>query len=137
MTRIAIAGHPRSGKSTLAYDLPGPVHLTDELLYLNNWDHIVTTVSFWFEQPGPWIICGVVVPHALREWRCRNPGAPPPLEHFTFIRRPTLAGLTVGQVRMARGIDTVMQDLGRWLYPVFTTERELRERYVSTTEQGD
>ena len=137
MTRIAIAGHPRSGKSTLAYDLPGPVHLTDELLYLNNWDNIVTTVSYWFDQPGPWTVCGVVVPHALRVWRRRHPGSDPPLEHFAFIRRSTFLGLTERQTWMAHGIETVTRDLAGWLYPVFTTERELRERYVSTTEQGD
>jgi len=137
VARIAIAGHPRSGKSTLADQLPGPHRTTDSLLEtFQDWDAIVATTSKWLDAPGPWTISGVVVPHALSLWHNAHPRMPPPLEYFVFVRRPTFDGLTKGQTIMAKGIDTVMGDIRRWLTPVTTdTVGILSHVYVSTTEK--
>ena len=78
--RIAVAGGPRCGKSTIAvrtgerYQLP--VRHADSVIgdlevenfpYRERWSEASRRVSEWLREPGPWIIEGVCVPRALRK----------------------------------------------------------------------
>jgi hypothetical protein len=111
--RIAIIGWPGTGKTTLANTLGFPVYGTDSLIKLG-WSEASARVSDWFDMPGSWVIEGVAVPRALRKWKARNPGMPPPVDkiiRLTTVYRP----LPPGSVVMGRGIDTVMMEIGPWL----------------------
>lgn len=114
--RIAIAGPPKTGKTTLADSLGVPVRHTDDVIGLG-WSEASAEVSRWFDEPGPWCIEGVAVLRALRKWRERHPSSPPPLDRLVLMM--SVHGQhTPGQERMAKGIATVYAELERWLAPV-------------------
>jgi hypothetical protein len=124
--RVAVAGHPLSGKSTYAESLGLPHHNTDEAIGPGiTWASLSEDVSHWFDDPGPWVISGVAVPRALRKWRHRNRGLKPPIDRLVFIQRPSLGDLSPNQRSMAHGIDSVMSSLRGWLYPILTDPNEL------------
>jgi hypothetical protein len=129
--RIAVAGHPLCGKSTYAATLGLPHHNTDSLLESDlNWGQISEAVSHWFDNPGPWVISGVVVPRALRKWRhLKGRNSVPPLDYFVFITRPSLDDLSSAQRSMARGIDAVVDGLRPWLYKIMVEPERLMNHF--------
>ena len=117
--RIAIAGYPRSGKTTLAQEMAEKdgvkvVRHTDDVMEMG-WSESSEHASTWFDAEGPWIIEGVAVPRALRKWLARNPEGKP-CEMVAF-QRFAHEELTQGQKTMAKGCDTVfmgiLEDLTR------------------------
>ena len=64
--RVAIAGVPKAGKTTLSAQYGQGVRHTDDLLESHNWHDASTEVARWFNQAD--VVEGVRVPHALRKW---------------------------------------------------------------------
>jgi len=131
MTRICITGGPRTGKTTLATDLweeddlpHGIVRHTDDLIGLHDWSGASQVASEWLDAPGPWIIEGVAVSRALRKWRARHPGEPPPVDEVIFLHTPH-GELTRGQLTMAKGVESVHAEIEPWLreHGVFTAHQ--------------
>ena len=77
MTRVVIAGGPRTGKTTHANKLGAEsgarVRHTDDLIGRLEWSAASQEVSQWFDEPGPWIVEGVAVPRAVRKWLAAHP----------------------------------------------------------------
>lgn len=134
MTRIVILGGPKTGKTTLAehFSLGGTwtpehgtgpgrargpgakaVRHTDDLISLG-WSEASQAASAWFDEPGPWIIEGVAAVRALRKWRDQHPGERPPVDRVIYLTRP-FVDLTPGQRSMAKGVDTVWEEIVDWL----------------------
>lgn len=114
--RIAIAGPPKSGKTTLAAELGIPVRHTDDVQHMG-WSAASDEISRWFDEPGPWCVEGVAVLRALRKWRARNLGAVPPLDRLIYLHHARIE-LNTGQQRMATQLARTYAELERWLEPV-------------------
>jgi len=125
MTRIVILGGPRTGKTTLAMSTgqetaTAPVRHSDDLieelkhLGKDAWSEGSRRVAEWLDAPGPWIIEGVALARALRKWREAHPGEPPPVDKIIRLTTPHVA-LTKGQAAMAKGEETVWQEIAGWL----------------------
>jgi dephospho-CoA kinase len=118
MTRIAIAGIPSSGKTTMARLLSRELDLvvrhTDDLLATHDWSAASQAVSLWFDAPGDWIIEGCVVTRALRKWHYAHPDAAPPIDKLYHLIYPH-RNLTADQSTMAIGIATVHHEIVDWL----------------------
>ena len=116
--RTLITGWPRAGKSTLAAELATARGITpiatDSLMNTHEWSEASEAISYWFDEPGPWIIEGVVVPRALRKWRKRHPGEAPPFDEMIIMAQPKLEDLKPGQISMGRGLDTVLIGMVEW-----------------------
>lgn len=108
MTRIAIAGGPRTGKTTAASTLPGAALHTDDVMRLG-WSAASQEVSTWFDRPGDVVVEGVAVPRALRKWLKRNPVGMP-VETVVLLAYP-YETLTPGQSRMTKGHATVWSEI--------------------------
>jgi adenylate kinase family enzyme len=112
--RLLLTGWPNSGKTTaanaLSKKLHAPVRSTDNLIGLG-WSEASEAAATSFALRGPWIVEGVAVPRAVRKWLGANPDASPPWERFVVLT-DSFEELTPGQVRMGRGIDTVLAGLG-------------------------
>jgi hypothetical protein len=127
VTRIAITGGPRTGKTTLAArllfthigatnnraELDRRIRHTDDLIHLG-WSEASQAAAAWFDEPGPWIIEGVAVSRALRKWRDQHPGEPPPVDRVIYLSEPH-ERLTAGQRSMAAGVATVHAGIEDWL----------------------
>lgn len=124
MTRIVICGGPRTGKTTLA-DAEciaaarrggSALWHTDDLIGEFSWSSASLYISEeWLTRPGPWIIEGVAVSRALRKWREAHPGDAPPVDKVIRLTTPHVA-LTRGQAAMAKGEETVWQEIADWLF---------------------
>lgn len=131
MTRICIAGGPRTGKTTLAdsmkYDGPAPPHdpcmlirhtdnLIEQCKHLGKdaWSEASRIASTWLDEPGPWIIEGVAMARALRKWREAHPGERPPVDRVIRLTTPHVE-LIKGQAAMAKGEETVWAEIVMWL----------------------
>ena len=135
--RIAITGGPRTGKTRLANELwldgsisAGVIHYPDERspkirhtddliaqcqhLGKEAWSEASRIASMWLDEPGPWIIEGVAVSRALRKWRDNHPGEPPPVDRVICCMTP-FEERKAGQIAMARGIQTVHEEIEPWL----------------------
>lgn len=147
MTRILITGGPRTGKTTLAEkmfeahdwhhaepdcDGCGQLRHTDDLiaqcagLGKDGWSEASRLASEWLDAPGPWIIEGVAVCRALRKWREAHPGESPPVDKVIRLTTPHVA-LTKGQATMAKGEETVWQEIAGWLYAAGVARAEPAE----------
>jgi adenylate kinase family enzyme len=123
--RIVICGWPASGKSRLADELASKfgiqtVYHTDSLVRTHQWSEASEAASFWFDEPGSWIIEGVAVPRALRKWIARHPDDDPPFDQFIIMPVPDdkqQAEMKPGQITMGKGHDTVLRGLEEWLGP--------------------
>lgn len=106
---IAIAGGPRTGKTTLAKsmasDMPGECRHTDHVANMG-WSLASMRVSHWFDNPDVSIVEGVAVPRALRKWLKRNPIGKP-CDVLIWLSTPFVK-LTPGQVTMGKGCVTVL-----------------------------
>lgn len=99
---------------TLETVLGWPILSTDQLKDLE-WSEASTKVADWFYEPGPWIFEGVVIPRALRKWHEANPGSPPPLERFVYLPQPRVFLQKAGQRSMAKGVETVANEIRDWI----------------------
>jgi dephospho-CoA kinase len=119
--RVVICGWPGSGKSKLADELASKLGVkpkaTDSLIRTHAWSDASEAASFWFDEPGPWVIEGVAVPRALRKWHARHPDEDPPFDQI-IVCQPRVDGLKPGQITMGKGHDTVLRGLEEWLGPL-------------------
>lgn len=110
--RVAIAGGPRVGKSTLAQQLTQAFNAiqifegdsTKEM----EWSAASAKVSTWFDRPDSWIIEGVVVGRALRKWL--DARTERPCDVAVFLDEPFVT-LSKGQETMRKGCVTVWQGI--------------------------
>ena len=142
MTRIAITGGPKTGKTTLADQMwngiavaagaadpmkrglgIGIVRHTDDLIGTHEWSDASAEVAHWFDAPGPWIIEGVAVSRALRKWRDQHPGERPPVDRVIYLVEPHV-DLTKAQTAMAKGVEKVHAEIEEWLG--FANERHYK-----------
>jgi len=105
--RIAIAGGPKTGKTTLASRYENPRH-TDDVQALG-WSESSDEVCRWFDSKGPLVIEGVIVCRALRKWLRRNRTGKPVdrVIYLNDVHRP----LTLGQRNLAKGCRTVFNEI--------------------------
>lgn len=134
MTRIAITGGPRTGKTTLADQMWNGVCVeagiadprkrglgieivrhTDDLIVDYDWSEASLEASKWMDEPGPWIIEGVTVSRALRKWRDNHPDQPPPVDRVIYLVGPKVPLETPGQERMTKGVRKVHDEIEGWL----------------------
>jgi hypothetical protein len=99
---------------------------TDSLIATHDWSAASLEVSSWLDAPGPWIIEGVALSRALRKWREAHPGEPPPVDKVIRLTTPHVP-LTKGQATMAKGEETVWQEIAGWLYAAGIPRAELAE----------
>lgn len=111
--RVAILGAPKTGKSTYAAKRAavsgGPVRHTDDVIKMG-WSEASAHVSEWFDAPGPWIVEGVAVARALRKWLERN-ATGRPVDELILTTNPPFCAHSPGQASMAKGIDTVLDEI--------------------------
>lgn len=104
MTRILITGHPWTGKTEHARSLSPAFRDTDSTIPLG-WSEGSAEVATWFNAPGPWVICGVAVPRALRKWMAASAGKP--CDSVIVLVNEPFKRLDPGQLTMAKGHDKV------------------------------
>lgn len=130
MTRIAITGGPKTGKTTLAKDIfevwaedgrlveraldDFEIRHTDDLIGKLDWSDASAEIATWFDDPGPWIIEGVAVSRALRKWMANHPGERPPVDRVIYLSEPH-ESLSTGQASMAKGVRKVHDEIEPWL----------------------
>jgi hypothetical protein len=113
MTRILIAGGPRTGKTTLSTSLGiARVRHTDDVMDLG-WSEASAEVATWFDEPGPWVIEGVAVPRALRKWLAANEGKP--CDVVCWLEHP-VEPQSKGQAVMAAGCAKVWSEVADALH---------------------
>ena len=117
---ICIVGPSRTGKTTHANGLAGPVRHADDLVGrgcdMDRW------LAGWLSEPGPWVIEGVGVGRGLREWlRTHALGAP--CDEVLRLTVPHVPH-TKGQATQAKGEATVWSQV----------EMILRRRGVAVKE---
>jgi hypothetical protein len=109
---VVLAGGPRAGKTTLAEalgtDPDRTVRGSDALAELE-WSESSLVASKWFDEPGPWLFEGVVMPRALRKWLARNPDGRP-ADLIVWINDPVVER-NRGQHVMALGCNTVWREI--------------------------
>jgi broad-specificity NMP kinase len=106
--RIAIAGGPKTGKTTLSGSLGGCVRHTDDLIE-KGWSEASLEVSKWFDDHIISVIEGVAVPRALRKWLQSHPSGKP-VDKIIYLHK-SHATLKPGQVSMAKGCLTVFNEI--------------------------
>lgn len=112
MNRIAIAGGPKTGKTTFAKALGaglGIAHRSTDDLMGREWSEASAKASTWFDADGSWIVEGVAVPRALRKWLAANPTGKP-VDRVIWIHGAK-AERTKGQETMAKGCTTVWREI--------------------------
>lgn len=116
MKRIAIAGGPRTGKTTFAAKLDDGgygkhVYHTDSVKD-EDWSQASLIASRWFDEvDGPLIVEGVRVPHALRKWLDKHKDdGQKPVDVVYLLEEPQVAQ-TARQRGMSAGARTVFYDI--------------------------
>lgn len=113
--RIAIAGIPKAGKTTLSEEMKKSftncpslqlLH-TDDIVKKFDWSGASKEVSTWFNK-AEFIIEGSVVPRALREWMKENTGKP--CDKLIWLHEP-YEELSQSQKVIAKGCLTVMKEI--------------------------
>lgn len=113
MPRVVIAGSPRAGKTTLSNTFKGTVLHTDDLIGRYEWSAASEEVARWFDRPYD-VIEGVAAVRALRKWLDSHPVGRP-CDQLIWLTRPFVA-LTPGQATMAKGCDSVFQEIRQELH---------------------
>lgn len=113
MTRIIVAGGPRTGKTTLADRLAAGLGITarhtDDLIGTLDWSASSAEVATWFDADGPWVIEGVAAARAIRKWLAAHPeGTPANVVHL--LTEP-FEPLNTRQLGMAKGCETVWNEI--------------------------
>ncbi len=108
MIHTAIAGAPRSGKTTLAATIGDVVLHTDDVQGMG-WSESSEHASYWFDDGNTDVIEGVGAIRALRKWLARNPTGKP-CETLIYLHLPR-EPLNDGQQRMAKGSMTIYQGI--------------------------
>jgi hypothetical protein len=99
--RIAIAGGPRTGKSSLASAVSDrPVLHTDSLMQ-ENWEDVPLIVQKRLEGQASFVVEGVQVPRSLRKGLV--------VDAVVWMSRPKVP-LTVGQGVMTKAVATVFEE---------------------------
>ena len=116
--RIAIAGYPGSGKTTLGRALAGnegnDLRSTDTLLGAK-WSELSLEVSYWFDIAGDLVVEGMAVPRALRKWLRRDVGGEEaPVDLLIWLEG--LDSLDRHRRAMGAGARTVMEEIEDDLY---------------------
>lgn len=110
--RIAIAGGPRTGKTTFAQALGAGLGVasrsTDDLMG-GDWSAASLAASRWFDAPGALIVEGVAVPRALRKWLAANPTGKP-VDKVIWIHGAKTER-SKGQETMSKGCTTVWREI--------------------------
>lgn len=106
--RIAIAGCPKSGKTTYADTLDGVVMHTDDVMHLG-WSEASEEVSQWFDDDEVAVIEGVAVLRALRKWLARNPEGKP-IDKLLYFYEPFVE-LTPRQAGMMKSDEKAWDDI--------------------------
>lgn len=108
MVRVAITGGPKTGKTTMASTMSGTIRHTDDLIGLG-WSEASLACSRWFDEPGAWVVEGVMVPRALRKWLNRNRHGKP-CDEVIFMTQPK-APTRPSHKNMSAGIDSVWLEI--------------------------
>lgn len=105
--KLAIAGFPKAGKTTLAKEIDSITFHTDDLIDKFDWSGASQEASTWFDKLE-FVIEGVAVPRALRKWLARNEGKP--CDTLIWLDKPH-QNLTPGQITMAKGCIKVLNEI--------------------------
>ena len=107
--RLLILGVPKAGKTTLSEHLAD--RLSSHRLIFTDYDAVGELVSL-LDMPGPWIMEGVTLVRALREWLDKHHFHPElrPADTIIWMPDPKIA-LTKGQQNMAAGLCTVWESV--------------------------
>lgn len=112
MTRIAITGGPRTGKSTLAASMAAETGLsivaTDDYLGMG-WSEASEHVAGLLASGEPRIVEGVAVPRALRKALGLRPEVAP-IDRLIVLTAPHVEQ-SRGQEIMAKGVHTVLDGI--------------------------
>lgn len=101
--RIAIAGGPHTGKTTLAASGDGrPVIHTDDLIGVVDWAVTPAAVIELCGRQARWILEGVQVPRALRKGL--------PVDCVVWLGSP-VAAVSAKHQSMERGLRTIMAEV--------------------------
>ncbi len=99
--RIAIAGCPRAGKTTLAKRLAAELDVTafhaDDLIATHEWSAASAELARKLLEPGPYVVEGVAVVRALR--KALDASNAKPCDRVLWMDKPHQA-LNAGQQRM-------------------------------------
>lgn len=113
MSRILIAGGPRTGKTTLAAKLSKqlgiPVKHTDDLIGIVDWSGASLKVAGWMSMRGPWIIEGVAAGRAIRKFMAAYPSTKP-ADRILWSNTAHVPR-DYGQEAMAKGCETVWSEV--------------------------
>lgn len=110
--RLLITGRVNTGKSLLLEQLEKllptwPMLHTDDTQTMPMTERIPLIAS-WFNRQHPWIIAGVIIPHALRLWFQSN--QEPPVDCLIFLFEPKQP-LTKGQEVFSEGVLNIYQEV--------------------------
>lgn len=114
--RTVILGGPKTGKTTLALALsrgphPMPCRHTDSLIAPGTaFDRQAHFAQPWLATPGPWVIEGCSVAHALRLWLRTHAGQRPPVDKV-ILRRTAVTPQTQHQEALHKAVITVWQQI--------------------------
>lgn len=110
--RIAIAGGPKTGKTTLAVALAAETGLavvsTDDFIELG-WSEASARVAALLADCAARIVEGVAVPRALRKALAAHPDVKP-IDRLIVLTEPYVPR-TRGQDAMAAGVVTVLAEI--------------------------
>lgn len=112
MTRIVIAGGPRTGKTTLSNEMMVqhrvPVIHSDDFIDMGWSEASAHMAKLMNETPDPWVVEGVATVRALRKALDLN--SHKPCDELVWMNTPH-EELTKGQAAMTKGCETVLNEI--------------------------
>lgn len=122
MSKIAIGGGCRCGKTTLAANYSGIVRHTDDLRESVKYPNAADAVCRWFDEPFD-VIEGVLVLRGLRRWLDLHPQGKP-CDQLLLLFGP-YEPLTNQQRNFNRGLRTILHGIRAGLLMRGVEVREL------------